>query len=64
MPIGRHYASRARARLTLDTAAALRDLDAAELLGTYYESPNAIRAQLADSLDQQRRCGRLPCRRA
>ncbi len=52
--LGDMYASRARARVTLDPAAAARDLDAADLLGIYYESPNAIRAQLAETLDARR----------
>ncbi len=53
--LGDMYASRARARLTLDPSAAARDVDAADLLGVTYESPNAIRAQLAGSLDARRR---------
>lgn len=52
---GDYYASRARARLTLDPAGAQRDLDIAELIGTYSESPNAIRARLAASTVDQRR---------
>ena len=52
---GDYYASRARARLMLDPAGAARDLAAADLLGTYNESPNAVRAQLAHTLDEQRR---------
>ena len=53
--LGDMYASRARARVTLDPAAALQDLNAADLLGVHYESPNAVRAQLADTLDARRR---------
>ncbi len=44
---GDYYASRARARLTLDPPGAQRDLKIAELLGTYNEYPNAISAKLA-----------------
>ena len=45
---GDYYAARARAQMTIDRAAAARDLALAELLGTYYEFPNAIRAKLTD----------------
>ncbi len=51
---GDYYASRARARVTLDPQAAARDLDIAELLRTYDESPNAVRALLATDTDQRR----------
>jgi O-antigen ligase len=44
---GDYYASRARAELRLDPAAAARDLKLADLLGAYAEYPNAIRASLA-----------------
>ncbi len=62
--LGDMYASRARARVTLDPAAAARDLNAADLLGVHYESPNAIRAQIAESLDARRRllAGAVPPR--
>lgn len=52
---GDYFASRARARVTIDLAGAQRDLDIAILLGTSNESPNAVRAQLASSPDAQRR---------
>ncbi len=45
--VGDYYVSRARAELYLDQAAAERDLNMAQLLGTHYEYPNAVRAQLA-----------------
>lgn len=53
--LGDYYASRARARLTSNPSGALRDLRIAELVGTYYESPNAIRAQMVASTDEYRR---------
>ena len=49
------YASRARARVTIDAVGAARDLNIAELLGTYNESPNAVRAKLAASPEAARR---------
>ena len=52
---GDYYVSRARARIVLGITGAERDLEAAELIGTYNESPNAIRAQLAPTLDEQRK---------
>ncbi len=52
--LGDYYVARARARVTLDPAAAQHDLNIAELLGALYESPNAVRAQLTDSLDEKR----------
>lgn len=45
--IGDYYASRARAEITVDPAAAERDLNIATLLGTAYEYPNVIRALIA-----------------
>ena len=53
--LGDYYASRARARLPSDPAGAARDLDIAELLGTFDESPSAIRARMATTLEEQRR---------
>ena len=47
--------SRARSRVTSDPQGAARDLNAAELLSTYHESVNAVRAQLAASPDAVRR---------
>ncbi len=52
---GDFYAARARARLTSDPPGAAHDLNTAELVGTYYESPNAIRALLAASTEERRR---------
>ncbi|HVU13940.1 MAG TPA: O-antigen ligase family protein [Phototrophicaceae bacterium] len=52
---GDYYVSRARARVSSDPHGAARDLQIADLLGTYDESPNAVRAQLASSEDEQRR---------
>ena len=52
---GDYYASRARARISSNAAGAERDLEAADLLGTYNESTNAIRAQLATTVDEQRK---------
>jgi tetratricopeptide (TPR) repeat protein len=49
---GDYYASRARARLEHNPDAARRDLDLAQLLGTLFEYPNAIRAELADSAEE------------
>src|SRR5690606_11672768 len=45
---GDYYAARARAQMTVDRVAAERDLKLAELLGTFYEFPNAIRAEMTD----------------
>ncbi|MBI1257815.1 MAG: hypothetical protein GC204_10125 [Chloroflexi bacterium] len=53
--LGDYYASRARARLTIDPEGALRDLKLADLLGTLNESPNAVRAKLAASPEAARR---------
>ena len=53
--VGDYFASRARARLTSDPQGAERDLKTAELLGTYNEYPNAIRAQLAATPEAVRR---------
>ena len=53
--LGDYYASRARARISRNPQAAARDLNIAVLLGTYNKSPNAIRAQMATSPDEQRR---------
>ncbi len=53
--LGDYYAARARARVSLDAEAAQRDLDIATLLGTLYESPNATRALLSDTPEQQAR---------
>jgi O-antigen ligase/cytochrome c-type biogenesis protein CcmH/NrfG len=48
-----YYVSRARAELTIDRAAAERDLNLAQLLGTTVgEYPNAVRAQLATTKEQ------------
>ena len=49
---GDYYVSRARAEVTIDAAAAQRDLNLAQLLGTLYEYPNEVRAQLASSPDE------------
>lgn len=46
---GDYYVARARAELTLDPSAAERDLNIAQLLGTAFEFPNAVRAMLAQS---------------
>ncbi|MEO8393644.1 MAG: O-antigen ligase family protein, partial [Chloroflexota bacterium] len=53
--LGDYYVSRARARVTLDPAGAARDLNIADLLGTFNESPNAVRAKLAASPEATRR---------
>ncbi len=45
--MGDYYASRARAEMTIDPEAARRDLKIADLLGTIYEFPNALRAETA-----------------
>jgi tetratricopeptide (TPR) repeat protein/O-antigen ligase len=47
--VGDYYASRARAEISLDPAAAERDLKIAQLLGTAFEYPNAVRAALTRS---------------
>jgi tetratricopeptide (TPR) repeat protein len=62
---GDYYASRARAELAADPAAAERDLQIAELLGTYAEYPNAIRAQMTAAEDEayRLRAEALPPRR-
>ncbi|MBZ0290995.1 MAG: O-antigen ligase family protein, partial [Anaerolineae bacterium] len=49
---GDYYVSRARARISLDPDAAQRDLNLADLLGTKYEYPNAVRAKLAQSPEE------------
>ncbi|PJF40996.1 MAG: hypothetical protein CUN54_03215 [Phototrophicales bacterium] len=51
---GDYYASRARAELTIDADAARRDLLRAELLGTRWEYPNAIRIALATTSEEIR----------
>ena len=51
---GDYYAARARAYLAVNPSAALQDLDAAAVFGTYYEFPNATRAVLA-ATDEERR---------
>ncbi len=53
--LGDYYASRARARVTVDAAGAARDLKIADLLTTFNESPNAVRARLAESPEAARR---------
>lgn len=45
---GDYYAARARATVINDPDAALRDLDFAALLGTQFERPELVRAQLTD----------------
>ena len=52
---GDSYVSRARARVTIDAVGAARDLNIADLLGTYIESPNAVRAKLAATPEAVRR---------
>jgi O-antigen ligase len=52
--VGDYYVSRARAEWQGDPAAAKRDLDAAQLLGTQYEYPNAVRALMATTPQEQR----------
>ncbi len=47
--VGDYYVARARAQLSLDPDAAEHDLNLAQLLGTTFEYPNAVRAQLAES---------------
>jgi tetratricopeptide (TPR) repeat protein len=47
--VGDYYVSRARAEISLDPPAAERDLNIAQLLGTTFEYPNAVRAALAQS---------------
>jgi tetratricopeptide (TPR) repeat protein len=51
---GDYYAARARATLHSDPASAWRDLEIAQLLGTRYEYPNAIRAEIATDPEQRR----------
>lgn len=46
---GDYYVSRARAEIEIDLASAERDLTIAELLGTTYEYPNVVRAQMANN---------------
>ncbi len=46
---GDYYAARARAELVTDPDAAMRDLTIAELLGTRFEYPDAVRIALARS---------------
>jgi tetratricopeptide (TPR) repeat protein len=52
---GDYYASRARAELKADPAAARRDLEIATLLGTHAEYPNAVKAELAATPEEARR---------
>ncbi|MBL8134201.1 MAG: hypothetical protein JNL42_20235, partial [Anaerolineae bacterium] len=54
---GDYYASRARARIALDPADPVIEIDLrlAELLGARYESPNAIRAEIAPDEETRRR---------
>ncbi len=52
---GDYYAARARAYLALDQAAADRDLNIAQLLGTYAEHPSAIRATMTTNPDDRYR---------
>jgi O-antigen ligase/cytochrome c-type biogenesis protein CcmH/NrfG len=61
---GDYYASRARAEMETDKPAALRDLNFAQLLGTYAEYPSALRAQFPASPEvvRQLRANALPTR--
>lgn len=52
---GDFYASRARSRVATDPDGARRDLDIADLLGTQFESTNAIRAELTGDLEEKQR---------
>jgi len=49
---GDYYASRARAYLHFEPELAKLDLDRAQVLGTMFEYPNAIRARLADDMNE------------
>ena len=51
---GDYYASRARATRESDLSAAQRDIDLATLLGTTFEYPYLIRAQLTENPDEVR----------
>lgn len=55
---GDHYVSRARALAAFDPISASRDLDLAQLLGTYLEYPGVVRVELAQS-DAEREALRL-----
>jgi O-antigen ligase/tetratricopeptide (TPR) repeat protein len=61
---GDYYASRARAEMATDPQAALRDLNIAQLLGTFAEYPAALRAQFAATPEKVRqlRAEALPTR--
>jgi tetratricopeptide (TPR) repeat protein len=62
--VGDYYVSLARVTLTVDPVRAARDLNIAELLGTAYEYPNAVRARLVKT-DAEREAllaGALPQR--
>ncbi len=50
---GDYYVSRARAMRTSEPENALRDLKIAQLLGTKYEYPDAVRAQMTDVPEAQ-----------
>ncbi len=52
--LGDLYVSRAHSRVDSDPEGARRDLTIAELVGTWLEYPNAVRAELTDDLDEQR----------
>lgn len=61
---GDYYVSRARARVAGHLDGAPRDLDLATLLGTRFEYPNALRAQISDDADEIEKLRRtaLPAR--
>ncbi len=52
---GDYYAARARAYAQFDQHRAVRDLNLAELLGTRYERPLALRAEFETDADERRR---------
>jgi tetratricopeptide (TPR) repeat protein len=51
---GDYYVARARAEWPTNPQAAERDLKIAQLLGTQFEYPNAVRAQMASTPEDQR----------